>query len=449
MRSHKIRNSDQPRGLTCSRTFPLLWAMAWLSVANATPPDYRSFDRDQDTAPADLADESEFLEVWAIYIGQGDAFLIRLPESMNYDRDGNEERIDILVDGGPGLKLRQFLNNLYPDGAVIEHVVLTHHDSDHVKGLTKLLADENIGIGDIYHNGLASWARGVMEIPDEDEQPRTGLVFQAERGLGLVDEADNETLLTEYFIDDIAELVSAQDQEQFQGVYAAFAEAIDSKDEPGTVEFFGRALRGEDFIGERDDRIGDDIIFEVLWPAVPQRRYRGWGETINGNSVTFRLEYADFSMMFSGDHNEYSEAHWLEMLDGQEDELRSDVLKIPHHGSQHNAEEFFDAVAPVLGIASMGGQGFRPKWKHPSEEVVQWIGGSHRIYSTYIHERRFKYENLTTELARNAFVESKHVLVQTDGNWFLIVEVEDPTEPIPSVTDTKRGDGTRWVSARE
>ena len=154
-------------------------------------------------------------------------------------------------------------------------------------------------------------------------------------------------------------------------------------------------------------------------------------------------------MLFSGDHNEYSETHWLEFLDGQEDELKSDVLKIPHHGSQHNAEEFFDAVAPVVGIASMGSQGFGPKWKHPSEEVVRWMGGSHRIYSTYIHERRFKYEDLSTELARNAFVESSHVVVKTDGNWFRIVEVEDPTAPVPSVAETKRGDGTRWVSAEE
>lgn len=430
------------------RCLALIVSMTVAGVAGATPPEYRSFQRTQSIAPADLKPESEWLEIWAVYVGQGDALLIRLPESMSYDLDGRRERIDIVVDGGPGLKLRQFLQKLYPETAHIEHVVLTHHDSDHVKGLTKLLGDDDFGIESIYHNGLASWVRGIKGFPAMGEQPKTGQVFKEKRGLALLED-DRQTLRDEFLIGDLAALRQGVAAEEFQGVYADFANAIDSKSTPIPVSRFVHALRGEDFIGENDSRIGAGVSFDVLWPQAPQRRFKGWGYTINGNSVTFKLAYGDFSMLFSGDHNDASEVHWLETLDGQLEELESDVLKIPHHGSGHNDKAFFDAVAPVLGIASMGSQGFGPRWKHPSEDVIRWMGGSHRVYSTFIHERRFKYEKLTTDVARNAFFESKHVLIQTDGRWFRVVEVKDPTLDIPSVQATKRGNGTRWVLAGE
>lgn len=423
----------------------LFLAVTGIASALAMPPEYLSFHRVQSVEPDDLAPESEWLEIWAIYIGQGDALLIRLPESLSYDLNGVSERIDILIDGGPGLALRTFLRRLYPTTTRIEHVVLTHHDGDHVNGITKLLEDDRFGIERIYHNGLASWARGAREFPPADQSPKAGQVFEKDRGLSLV-EADGLTLKSDYFVDGLAALREAFDDGEFVGAYADFAHAIVTKSTPVPVTHFAQASRDAEFIEEAEaDRIGNETHFDVLWPQSPQRRYRAWAYTINGNSVTFRFSYRNFSMLFPGDQNEDSEDDWM---NNQQDELASDVLKIPHHGSQHNAEAFFDAVSPVLGVASMGSQGFRPRWKHPSEEVIRWMGGSHRVYSTFIHERRFRYEHLTSDSTRNALIESRHILIQTDGNWFRVVEVENP-ESIPSVGDVRRGDGTRWIRATE
>ena len=35
---------------------------------------------------------------------------------------------------------------LYPSGARIEHAVITHHDSDHIKGLIRILESDTIGV---------------------------------------------------------------------------------------------------------------------------------------------------------------------------------------------------------------------------------------------------------------------------------------------------------------
>jgi hypothetical protein len=192
------------------------------------------------------------------------------------------------------------------------------------------------------------------------------------------------------------------------------------------------------------------VRVEALWPRDQPKRYGSdWGYAINGNSVTFRLTYCDFSMLFTGDHNEDSEGDLLTLFkaEGTLDRLRSDVLKVPHHGSRHGIKAFFDAVSPVVSVASMGSKGFAV-WGHPSTDVIGWLGGAHRVYHTHLHERKFDYGSLTA-LARAEMIENKHVVIETDGRWFRVVEVDDARVDPPPVQKVRRGDGTRWISARE
>lgn len=100
-------------------------------------------------------------------MGQGDGILIQLPQRYSYDPDPDDdddartERLDVLIDGGAfksdnTTRMRDFLFSLYgPDDVTIEHAVITHHDQDHVLGLTRILESPSISIEAIYHNGLA------------------------------------------------------------------------------------------------------------------------------------------------------------------------------------------------------------------------------------------------------------------------------------------------------
>jgi beta-lactamase superfamily II metal-dependent hydrolase len=203
-----------------------------------------------------------------------------------------------------------------------------------------------------------------------------------------------------------------------------------------------------------------DVSFDVLWPPAQLRKYgAGWSETVNGTSITFRLRYGDFEMLFTGDQNEFSEKALMDelMASGRLDLLRADVLKVPHHGSKHSMPEFFRAVAPVLSVASLGPEGAKSKlisgkgaWEHPSEEVIEWLGGAHRVYLTELHERRFDWATIDSAAKLERLREHAHVVVETDGNWFRVVEVaaDAGSVDIPSVAQTVRGNGTRWIRAK-
>ena len=348
-------------------------------------------------------------------------------------------------------RLLDFLLSLYGDDVTIEAGVITHHDSDHVSGLGRVLEDDRVWVETVFHNGLASYIPGKAGMPKTKSKSAVmkakGNVVQ--RVLARVF-GDGPGLEDDDLVGSLGQLREGYKKDVFHGVYFHLARAI--LDPASGVSSFIRAYEGQPFIHEVDDGRADltDVELDVLWPQEHLREYGGlnWGETINGNSVTFRLDYDEFSMLFTGDHNEHSEEVLLHHLDdtGASDKLNVDVLKIPHHGSGHAYRPFFEAVAPVISVASQGSRGVRG-WKHPSTDVIKWLGGPHRVYNTHIHERRFSWEDFDED----RMLEQKHVLIETDGKYFRVVEVHtdawDLNSP-PSVAATRRSHGTRWIKAR-
>lgn len=463
------------------------FGLAFSGPAEATAPHYCTFERRQtlDHSP----DAEEVLRIWVVYVGQGDGILVELPPRLSYAvaDGGGTERIELLIDAGAyrssdkGL-MTDFLRRRFPEGVpLLEHVVISHHDKDHVAGITHLLGQPDVGVETIYHNGLASYVGGKGLFRD-DVRPASGSAVldwnskkaRLQRGMAFLRPGSDE-LEAEYLVTGRAALEADGEAGVFQGLYRDFVESILGKGAPRPLGDVVPLVTGAPFVTEREAQrvpaMGgpDGVAFEVLWPPDPPRRFGSWAETINGNSVTFRLRYRDFEMLFTGDHNQLSQAALLERLraEGRLDALASDVLKVPHHGSHHGVEDFVRAgVRPVLAVASMGEKGFQSKlvgsgaWQHPSTEVIRWLGGAHRVYSTLIHERRFDWSTLDAD-ARDAMIERSsvdgqpalgtHVLIETDGEWFRVVEVSrgaDLSSP-PTPRDVRRGDGTRWIRARE
>lgn len=439
------------------------------TAARSSPPDYKSFGREQRISYSPHPDD--LLRICMVYIGQGDGLLVQLPPRLGYtiteeDGEGRRERTDILVDGGAwdsddARRMPRFIERCYAgdEPVRIEYAVLSHHDQDHVLGLEYALESDRIGIDHVFHNGLASYRGGTQGFPKTVTAPLAA-IYKSEggsltRGMAML---DGERMVPSFFVPDLSTLRERRDD--LQGVYGNLGTAILDKTSPAPVACFDRAFEGSPFIGEREASAGrtlDDMAFEVLWPPREMRRYGDqrstwWAYTINGNSATFMLRYRDFEMLFTGDLNDDSEEHMLRHYQGQEARLRCDVLKVPHHGSDHQVEPFFAAAGAVLGVCSMGEKGFsRSGYSHPSTRVIEWMGGSHRVYHTHIHERRFDWETMT-ETERRGMVERRDILVETDGHWFRVVELPldhgDPNRP-PTVAQTRRGDGTRWIRAKQ
>ncbi len=109
-------------------------------------------------------------------------------------------------------------------------------------------------------------------------------------------------------------------------------------------------------------RAGDSLSvgearLDFLWPA-PDVEDCGKkeladvaGELLNINSLVFRLSLGDFSMLYTGDiHVESEQA----LIDIYGDALRSDVLKLAHHGHKtSNSIAFIERVSPQA-VVCMG-----------------------------------------------------------------------------------------------
>lgn len=444
----------------------ILIAVVSVEPTGFTPPEYKTFEREQSTDYS--PNQSDLMRIWIVYVGQGDGILIQMPSKFNYEAATNEnsdelsERIDILIDGGSHSsenerRMLNFIKTLYHSAVInIEHAVITHHDSDHVNGLTKILNDPTIGVQYIYHNGLASYA-----LKDEilNYIGNTSSVIMLSNRFMARLENEGTTLKEADLINGINKLRQGHISNKYHGIYKNLANAITEKEEPQRVSEFYRVWEGERFIKEVENSLGrnlSDIELQVIWPQERLKAYKkNWGKTINGNSVTFRLKYHDFEMLFTGDHNEYSEEALIAHLENNNNEhlLDCDVLKVPHHGSKHNLEKFIVAngTQPVLSVASMGYRGFFTNWHHPSTDVIKWAGKAHRFYSTYIHERRFKWSDMNDEEKHNDMLELKHILIETDGLWFRLVEVDIDANNLnnpPTVQQTRRGNGTRWIKAK-
>jgi len=427
----------------------LLYAVS-TSVA-ALPPEYATFEREQridiDTNPGQL------IRIWMINIGQGDALLIQIPGEVV----GQKAPLDVLVDAGSSKssnqqRARNFLRDLYGESSIhIEHVVVTHHDKDHVAGLTPIFNDPSIGVDHIWHNGLASYKPDapLFEGVDVATTVRGNSIRDPKRLMASFD-PNTKTLNSQHLINNKEGLKERFDQ--YHNIYWHLAEGVLNKKKPLPIKSFERVWYDSPFISTE----AEGLSFEPLWPLASPKKYGSWGKTINGNSLTFRLKYHDFSMLFTGDHNKPSEKALLKHLqeEGRTDLLDADVLKVPHHGSNHGYEPFFEGgyVDQVLGVASMGSFGFTNRYKHPSETTVDWLGGPHRFYSTHIKEKAFVQTSLTPE-TRTAMVEDSHILIETDGHWFRVLEIPigEPldAESLASVSEVQRSNGTRWIKAKD
>ncbi|MBN2489746.1 MAG: MBL fold metallo-hydrolase [Planctomycetes bacterium] len=86
----------------------------------------------------------------------------------------------------------------------------------------------------------------------------------------------------------------------------------------------------------------DDVVLEVLAPPDPLLT-RGVRSPANANSLVIRLRSGEFRVLLAGDIEAETEAFLLRA----EEDLRADILKIPHHGvSTSSTPAFLDAVRP-------------------------------------------------------------------------------------------------------
>lgn len=116
-------------------------------------------------------------------------------------------------------------------------------------------------------------------------------------------------------------------------------------------------------VGEGFRRSISGVSFEVLHPPP------GYRSNLNDSSLVLRLKWRGRSVLFTGDIGANGESH---LLKGDHD-LRTEVLKVPHHGSKTSSTyPFVQEVRPLYAVISVGrGNPFG----HPTERVLRRYEG--------------------------------------------------------------------------
>ncbi len=125
--------------------------------------------------------------------------------------------------------------------------------------------------------------------------------------------------------------------------------------------------------GQRLD-FGRNVAAKIFHP---DRFFLEGCENINNASIVFRLQYGNFSMLFTGDNEREGEERILELMPPAE--LDSAILKVGHHGSRTSTSPpFLAAVDPQVAVISCGKHN---KFKHPHRSTLEKLRGV-RTYRT-------------------------------------------------------------------
>lgn len=117
-------------------------------------------------------------------------------------------------------------------------------------------------------------------------------------------------------------------------------------------------------IAKRGDRLNieKNIYFDVIWPDEKNMISDNW---INNNSLVCKLNYKEFSILFTGDIEKIAEKAILEKYGI----LKSTILKIAHHGSKTSSTiDFLKNVAPKVALIGVGEDN---NFGHPSSQTIE------------------------------------------------------------------------------
>ena len=116
----------------------------------------------------------------------------------------------------------------------------------------------------------------------------------------------------------------------------------------------------------------DNLEFDILSPlganqVVFNKKSESFGvggNNVNDSSIVGKLMFKNFSIMFTGDATSKTEIRLLS--DGYD--LKSDVLKVGHHGSKYSSSiAFLNAVLPEAAIIEVGAKN---RYGHPSPAAL-------------------------------------------------------------------------------
>ena len=133
--------------------------------------------------------------------------------------------------------------------------------------------------------------------------------------------------------------------------------------------------------GRREWRWGDLRLTVLSPPSVAEQARMPWNpRSENDRSLVLLLQYGEVRILLTGDIQHAAE-HWLV---AHRDDLRADVMQVPHHGSKTSTlPDFVRHVRPRDGIISLGAGN---PYGHPHPRVLKTLAEQQvGVWRTDIH----------------------------------------------------------------
>lgn len=171
-------------------------------------------------------------------------------------------------------------------------------------------------------------------------------------------------VLKRYQVDLVIESGTKNDSE----IYKTFDAAVKKEGSKRVI-----AKRGMSLVLD-DGSAGEKVSFDVIFPDQDVSKFK-----TNDGSIIGRLIYGDTSVMFTGDTVQKIEKRLVRLNaasstatnDTSGTPLKSNILKIAHHGSKTSSlKDFVEAVAPEFAVISLGKNN---KYGHPSPETIDTL----------------------------------------------------------------------------
>lgn len=346
--------------------------------------------------PADVViprKNSAVLKVNFVDVQQGDGAVIESPNG----------RI-ILVDGGDNQLFARYLAARFRGTSPeqpreIDCILVTHGDADHFSGLVEIFRSKDnkepkkrlfIAPRRVYHNGLVKRpsTRDGDDVPDKELLGPTRVV-------------DGETILTGL----VDSLLDVPDREM-NLPFRSWKKALTAWNEHSEIEFRRLSFGDDDAF---DFFNSDDLEISVLGPFLTEKggvtglkflgnppkgprighdsmsldesEFKGFSasHTINGHSIVFRLRYGGFSYLFSGDLNDEASRTLARKNQSGEINVRSEIFKVPHHGSADFSGAFIQMVSPIVSVISSGDESAKKEYIHPRATLMGALGRHSRV----------------------------------------------------------------------
>lgn len=311
------------------------------------------------------------LEVTFVDVQQGDATIIRTPD-----------RKLMIVDGGEEVFLARILASMFPfttsaHPLEIDALIITHGDADHFSGLVKLAeaASETRTRKRIHTKVLRYFHNGLVKLPSSKIVAGESKTRPDREMFGATQKIGSTRFITELWNDPRQAPIM---NNPFTDWVAAMNTLVDGNSVVRRLE-----------TGDHDafDDFQPDIEMKVLGPVTedvngqPGLRFFGSSasHTINGHSIVLRMGYGNVHFLMGGDLNTHAEEHLREHLEHIPDlTLRSEILKVPHHGSHEFEQAFLNEVNPVVSLVSCGDERASKDYVHPRANLMAALGRASR-----------------------------------------------------------------------